>query len=470
MIIFASQDRWRLFSGDTVRDVAAFPALQEPATVVWHSPQSVTGVAALEGNVRHAAVLIERRLRAEGSIEGDTRMFIHHIRTIGEGYQALYTAAPLAQWQRLLAWASRLPNHCLIFSAAALLWERQAAGSAVVLQAGTQLMAVGSLDNQMVQVNTLAFSDSAEDMHSAAAALGARLLEERSKLTPDQEPAALSIRWCAAGDAATGSAERQLSMMAAIEASNVVDVRPLNTEFRDDAAGVVVHSAIPALAAGAGTRMALNNPGDKWLFMADRFLPACSLAALALSAGVLLTCLSWYTQSRETASQVDKLVEQESAARMRAAALGERAKPPEGLENQLAFVAVVKSLEGGHDLSGALKALKAAAREDLRILSVRSDDNPSTSTSTSPPGAERGATASPVPPDKPPAIVVDGILAEGGNSESSQLLSGFVRALREQGYEAEPIDTKGAATGLSASSRLFSYRLTRLPERVELRR
>jgi hypothetical protein len=72
-------------------------------------------------------------------------------------------------------------------------------------------------------------------------------------------------------------------------------------------------------------------------------------------------------------------------------------------------------------------------------------------------------------PQNAGSAVVDGVLADGAALHGSKLLSAFIRALRERGYQAEPIDTKGAAVGLSISSRLFSYRLTRTAEPSEAR-
>jgi hypothetical protein len=104
MIVYAQGDQWLAFTDAGARRMERFARLDRPATVVWQPNRSTAGVASFEGDTRHAGVLIERRLRTEGAIEADTKVFIHHLERVGASYQVLYSTASLEEWQRMQHW------------------------------------------------------------------------------------------------------------------------------------------------------------------------------------------------------------------------------------------------------------------------------------------------------------------------------------------------------------------------------
>jgi hypothetical protein len=461
MIIFASENKWLAFQEDAVTQVAAFPVLKEPAAVVWHPQGEVTGVAALEGNVRHAAALIERRLRSEGSVEGEVKVFIHHIRQIGKGYQALYVAAPLGEWQRLLAWANAQPHHCLLLSCPALLWKMQKPGLATVFHHGTKMTFLGMLGGGIVQLDTIAFGDSNEDLQFAAARLGELVREEASRLQLDKRALQLEVLWLTACHCEPAGVSAGLG--AAFAVSSGMGVKPQNERFRDTDANTSVLSAIPMLARHGGAGLALNSSASKGLFLADRFLPACIAASFVFALGLSLLSASWLAQQRQNSRQLAALQEREIQIQSRAASLEASQKMPPSFSEQMAFIDTMRNLASGHDPAGLLQAIKAASGEGIRILGVRTESAPVGK--SAPPGANVESLVR----QNAGSAVVDGVLADGAALQGSKLLSAFIRALRERGYQAEPIDTKGSTAGSSISSRLFSYRLTRTAEPPEAR-
>lgn len=442
MNLFVSGHEWLAFTPSEVRSLAAFPRLNGPACLVWAPDRAVSGVAALEGNARHAAVLIERRLRAEGNIEGDVKVFIHHVSTVGQGYQALYSAVPLEEWQRLLAWSSALPHHCLLLPGVALVWDTlKKNGTAAVFRHGTHLVFLGFLEGRILHANTIAFSGSGsdEDAMFAAQALGERARDELANAGLEAQPAPVAVSWYSVQrSGGAGSA-----LTDAFASASGLRVVPQGEEAVTDAAGARLLSSIPFLARRADVRLALNAPADKWCFQADRYLPACVALCVLVSLAAFATGAGWLWQSRVALQQIETLAGREAAAAKRLEVLGQSVQMPSSISDQLAFLDAMQKLQAGHDVAGLLASVKAASSTEVRVLGVRIEDAPA--------DKKGGRTG--------PAFLVDGILSDASPDQGSALLSFFVRSMRRDGYEIEAVDARGPATGATASSRMFSYRV-----------
>jgi len=175
MQLLLHQDgKWLSFDGDRVTALDGRPRIGRPTIVVTDFDGAVSDVTSLEGSPSHAVALIERRLRADGLIDGDSKVLIHQLRTVGNGYQALFTAVPLDRWQPMFAWADGQEDHCLLVPTIALLWKRLKPGRGVVLHSGRKVVFLAALRNSVVHASALAFSDSREDLSMTVAALGDR--------------------------------------------------------------------------------------------------------------------------------------------------------------------------------------------------------------------------------------------------------------------------------------------------------
>ncbi|RYX90365.1 MAG: hypothetical protein EOO28_29690 [Comamonadaceae bacterium] len=499
MILFTSGPMWLSFGKDTVSTLPAFPMPAGPATLLWAPVRGVTGVAALEGNPRHASVLIERRLRSEGSIEGDAKVFIHHFRTIGRGYQALYSVVPLEEWQSLLAWVRDLPDHCLVFPCPALLWAGLRDGEGAVLHDGVQMLFLGVAQGQIVHANVIAFSTLPEDIELAARALGEKVRKEWSALRVHGAVPELPVSWYSARsggglkplveagtdlqDEEAGKRETKSGVsgldqdeICAFAASSGRVVVSKNEPFAERAAGADapsgfltpvqterVESGLSQLARHAKARLALNPSADKWRHVADRLLPACTALCLLSSAALLALSGTWMAGSNQVSSEVSRLAQRESSARQRMAGFASADVMPGDLARQIDFFESAMRLGNGRDVAGLLKALQSSATAEVRILGVRAeevakgepvkDQNLARATQA----ASARHTLSDVSGVQ--AFVVDGLLSEAGIGQDSNLLSAWVRDMRSRGYELEAIDSKVPAAGTELSSRLFSYRV-----------
>lgn len=185
--------KWLSFDGDQVRHLDARPKVERSTVVITDFDGAVSQVTSLEGSTAHAVALIEKRLRSDGLIDNESKILIHQTRTVGNGYQALFTAVPLDRWQQMFAWAESQPDHCLLVPSVALLWRTLKPGRGVVLHSGRQFVFVAALRNSMVHASALAFSDSQDDLAMTVAALAERAGKDLAG--SDDALDALTVEW-----------------------------------------------------------------------------------------------------------------------------------------------------------------------------------------------------------------------------------------------------------------------------------
>ncbi|MGY0558943.1 hypothetical protein [Lysobacter sp. A421] len=185
--------RWLSFDGDQVTHLDARPKVDRATVVITDFDGAISQVTALEGSTSHATALIEKRLRADGLIDNESKILIHQTKTVGNGYQALFTAVPLDRWQQLFAWAEGQLDHCLLLPSVALLWHSLKPGRGIVLHSGRQFVFLASLRNRIVHASALAFSDSQDDLAMTVAALGERA--GRDLAGDDEALETLTVEW-----------------------------------------------------------------------------------------------------------------------------------------------------------------------------------------------------------------------------------------------------------------------------------
>ena len=112
--------QWLAFDGNRVNRLDTRPKLDRSAVAIVDFDGGVSQVISLEGSPAHAVALIEKRLRADGLIDNESKILIHQSKTVGNGYQALFTAVPLDRWQQMFAWAEDHDDHCLLVPSLAL--------------------------------------------------------------------------------------------------------------------------------------------------------------------------------------------------------------------------------------------------------------------------------------------------------------------------------------------------------------
>lgn len=169
---------WEVFDGDLNTQMQPFAMLNQDAAVTWCPQRHVVGVHVFEGAARHAAPLIERKVRTDGKLEGHAKVFVLHTQSMGKLCQALYMAVAIEDWQRLSAWESSQSQHCLLLPLFQAAWSARGAHDFVIVQGPSELLALGLVDNRLVHASAVVFSSSPQDGAAAYDALARRLAQE----------------------------------------------------------------------------------------------------------------------------------------------------------------------------------------------------------------------------------------------------------------------------------------------------
>lgn len=410
--------QWSAFDGVRLSDPAAFPPLQRPTLVITDFENAVSGTAAFEGRPDHAAHVIERRLRADGLIDGESKVLVHDHRRVGNGYQALYTAVPIEQWQRMLIWAEQQPDHCLLLPHVALLRRTLKVGEGIVLRAGAALTFVAVLRDRLVHAAALAFSEEADDLEMAATSLAERVA---AQLAHSQEE--LAVTWCAVLD----SFEEQ-RLRTAFATGSGVPVKPAPHAPVIAADGTHARSALPGLAARASVRIAVNTAGSRSAWLAERALPWAAAAAFALA--LVLAGLGGYWSVAAAAARNDaETLHTQAATLAQSLQAATHDEPPAAFVPTREFIEHANEVLGQTDPQAGLAVLREAAAGEVRILRVRLDQVAGSS-----------------------ALRVEGLVEDAGGSS----LARFVEHLRRTGFEPVAVDPSGSTVHPTG---FFTYQL-----------
>lgn len=518
--------RWLSFDGDRVTVSESRPRVVQPTLVATDFDDAVSDVVSLEGNPSHAVALIERRLRSDGLIDGDSKVLIHQLRTVGNGYQALYTAVPLDRWQAMFGWAEQQDDHAMLLPLVGLLWKRLRPGRGIVLHSGRKVVFLAALRAGVVHASALAFSDSREDLAMTVAALGDRAGDLLSADEGAIEPVA--VEWIAAltplakpGAVTTAGRPPSRPAAAASDDASIGDVPTERTAKSEAAAspepamsfdGQEEYAPSPAGPAGlarpappssAPARPAgkagdhANQPLDETLL--EIFAASCG-ASVTLAAHVDVTDAEgrrYRTGAVPLLRAASPMVAVNSGA-ARAMFLAERVLPWASAASLV--LAIGLGALGGR---WTLAAHDEGARtDDLRAQVAALEESAAALEANAAMPAEFPALAGfigratalgqaldpaatllvlreaagtdvrilrlrldTVVPDRP-TLRVDGLVnyaSDRGSGDRGQQIARFVQRLRDAGYAPVAVDPQAGNAGGSAPGGLFSYQLARVP-------
>ncbi len=452
--VIQQQDQWLLFDGGTVSRSDSRPRLQRAAVVVSDFENAVSNVISLEGSPTHAVALIERRLRSDGLIDSESKILIHKTRTVGAGYQTLFTAVPLELWQQTYAWAEAQPDHCLLIPFTSLLWKALRPGQGLVLQSGRQLSVLALLRHDMIYRTALAYSDDPADLAMTAGALAEQFAEDLGNGEDHLEP--LSLQWCpvlvpspAEGQPWTDDSLREIfSARSGLQVSSV----PLQTVA--DEAGNTYRSGIGWIGAMASASIAVNPTASRLAWGAEWALPVASAASLVFALILGALGARWALGASEAHTRAEQLGGDIAATEQRIQALRARETAPENFAATQAFIERAARLQGGADPSASLALVRDAAAGQVRILRVRLEEPQA----AMPP--QPGMPAPATPDNDGYTLRIDGAVDAWRGTPGMQIPT-FVERLRRAGFDPQPVDPQGGGINAPAAGGFFSYLLKR---------
>lgn len=432
---------------DRLSGLSRYSSLQQPCTVAWHPEQSSIGVASFEGDPRHATTLLERRLRAQGEISSDVKILILESQQVGRGYQVLYVTVALDEWQQMLSWAGSQQHICRLTLATALAFKRVQAERAVVLHAGRHFHFFARHDGQLVHLQAVSVDDNVADLGAVAAMLGAQAREEMAARGCNK----FEVTWVPAAFKGARSDLDAVTSAFAAAAQAEVELE-LESLGAPDAPSPEVHSGLLVLARHVRPKDLLNQGEDKLHVLAREYLPYGAVVATVAALGLAYVGYGWMRDASALRLQAHQLQAEEASVRESISVIArDTAVERPAVNRQVDVLHMLSKVQGDHDPVHLLHALRLGSQGGIRILSVSSVR----------PSAASGDASKAV---DEPAVVVDGTLPENAiNSDrDTRSLSTFVKTLHEHGYRAEPVDIRSAAAGQDMSTRLFSYRVTRI--------
>ncbi|MCR6685637.1 hypothetical protein [Pseudoxanthomonas sp.] len=451
-LLFAVQQQhtWLTFDGGHISRSDVRPRLQRAAMAVADFEGAVSNVISLEGSPAHAVALIERRLRSDGLVDGEAKILIHKTRTVGAGYQTLYTAVPLETWQQTYAWAEAQPDHCLLVPITSLLFNALKPGQAVVLQSGRQLSVLAMLKHDMVYRSSLAYSDHPDDLAMTAGALAEQVADDLARGEDNLEP--LDVKWCPLLVSHPGEGQPWLddtlreifSARSGLAVATVPVRRVLDGEGREYRSG----AAWMERAASAG--ISVNPGGSRIAYLAEWALPWASAASLVFALVLGALGARWTLSAHEANQRAEAIDARIGQIDAHVQSMAAEATVPDRFGQVLQFIDRARTLQQGIDPVAGMGLVQAAAAGQVRILRVRVE--------------EPVAPGAPVPtggvPDlREPTLRVDAVVDAGRGTPGMQIPT-FVERLRRAGFDPVSLDPQNAAASRSAGG-FFSYLLKR---------
>lgn len=225
-------------SGDTEalssRQHPAYPTLDDDATVLWWPARCVIGLHTYEGQPRHAAPLIERKLRNEGVLEGTAKVFVLRVQTIGKLCHAFYMVASAEDWSQLRAWESAQDRQCLLVPVLHAAWCLKRHAQLVVIQGESEIVVMGTVHKKPIHLSAVLFSADAFELEEVLRSLAARLRDELRGLRDVESVQAVWLPWKVLSPRHGGEASRAEELDADRSgATSLAAVSPVHGENSD---------------------------------------------------------------------------------------------------------------------------------------------------------------------------------------------------------------------------------------------
>jgi hypothetical protein len=453
-LLFAvqQQNSWLTFDGGHVGRSDTRPRLARAAMAVADFEGAVSNVIALEGSPAHAVALIEKRLRSDGLVDGEAKILIHKTRTVGAGYQTLYTAVPLDVWQQTYAWSEAQQDHCLLIPMTSLLFNALKPGQAVVVQSGRQLSMLAMLKHDMVYRSSLAYSDDPDDLAMTAGALAEQVADDLARGEDSLEP--LDVKWCPVLVRHPGEGRPWLddTLREIFSARSGLAVSTVPVRRVLDGEGHEYRSGVAWMERAANAAISVNPGGSRAAYLAEWALPWASAASLVFALVLGALGARWTLSAHEANERADEIDARIGQIDAHVQAMASEAVVPERFSGVLQFLDRALTLQKGVDPVGGMGLVRDAAAGQVRILRVRVEEPVV-------PGAR--APSSSVPGLREATLRVDAVVDPGQGTPGMQIAT-FVERLRRAGFDPVPLDpqAQGGAAARSAGG-FFSYLLRR---------
>lgn len=428
-LILQLNDSWYCLEGDRLVAIGAYPNLDLPTTLITDFDGALTDVIAMEGRPSYASMMIEKRVREQGLIDGEGRVLVHRILRSGGGFRALYTVVPIGRWQKTMDWAERQPVECVVVSMPALLCRLAVSSKqgAVVFRHEHQFMYLQVGRRDFSYEHGFAYGATEADWLQGAASLGQRVRDmldaEDSGLRPK------GIDWYSTWPA---SVIDEAQLMMTFSGTAGLSVHLADQPMIRSGKGGLVSSVIPVLRNMVRGTDALNSGMARTSALLDQLMPVASAAMITVA--VVLGAMAWTTH-QQTELVGANIAQAQTALASKQSQLADLKKAsvmPADFQKLQPFVSTMVHARAQPDPVQVITAVRRAAANQVRILRVALQHS------------DKGAGE----------IRVEGMVPGGGLDTNR--LAAFVGELRKQGFTTTPVRSVES----NAVPGVFAYALT----------
>lgn len=449
LYIIQQQGQWLVFDDQRVTLAPVRPKLTRAAFVISEFEGAVSSVISLEGSSAHAVALIEKRLRSDGMIDGESKIIVHNTVNIGAGYQTLFSAVPLELWQQTYAWCEAQPDHCLLIPSTSLLWHSLKPRQGIVLQSGRQISVLARLKHSMIYRTALAYSDDPSDLAMTADMLANQFGED---LSGDESVETISLQWCPVLVPRPNEGEQWLDDLLRENFAKRcgVAINSVPTQIVKDEDHNEYRSGIRWMKSVCAVSQAANPAASRVAWLAEWALPVASAASLLFAITLGALGARWMLSAQEANAQAQQLNDDIDQIEARITAMESKQQAPADFQKTLDFMERAKTLQTSVDPSASLVVVRDAAEGAVRILRVKLEEKPI---------AAPGTAAAPDGSDSQSyTLRIDGVVDPDRGPPGMQVPM-FVERLRRAGFDPQPIDPQGGGANTRAASGFFSYLL-----------
>lgn len=428
-LILQLNESWYRIEGDRLVAIGAYPNLDLPTILITDFDGALTDVIAMEGRPGYASMMIEKRVREQGLIDGEGRVLVHRLLRSGGGFRALYTVVSISRWQKTMDWAERQPVECQVVSLQALLCRLAATSKqgAVVFRHERQFMFFQVGRREFSYEHGFAYGRVEADWLQGAASLGQRVREtldaESSGLRPE------SMDWYSSWpEAAIDEARLSTTFSSAAGLSAHLAEQPMLRNGE----GEQISSVIPMLRNKVRGTDALNSGMARTSAVLDQLMPVATAAMVTIA--VVLGAMAWMTHQQTNRVEAD-IAQAQTALMAKQNQLTELKKAavlPTDFHTLQPFVSTIVHARAQPDPVQVIAAVRRAAADQVRILRVALRH------------LEKGGEQ----------IRIEGMMPGGGLD--TRRLATFVGELRKQGYTTTPVRSVESNTVPG----VFAYALT----------
>lgn len=421
-LIMSLEGVWYNFDGDAWQVTSDQPVLSGPCRLLTDFDRAPAGVVAVDTKPEFAPSMIEKKVRSEGLVDGESHILAHRLIYAGGSSRVLYTAVPVASWNALFSWLGGESSIGLVFSIEAAMLALAQRHGAVMCRAGRQFRFLVSQPDKLNYITTTAFSDDPDDLDIALITLmdraGQKILSSEERLP---------VYWCDLLASERDDGSRLVSQFSQRMGVKVVTA-PVK---RFDSPAGPLRTAAENMLNAMSWRTAVNPWSERIAAAVDQFRKPIAGAVALIGLGMFSIAAAWTSQAMQIQARAERINQEANELSHRLAGLD---IPPAQLlashAPTLAFLDGLTQAANGPDPLSVLNDVRQAADKRVRVMRIQL---------VSPDGMFR----------------VDGMPLNGADTDAA--LSGFLTGLKVSGYRVSAVDP-GNQSQLPG---FFSYTLRR---------